>query len=115
MIVHRLQRFARAGHDFNDVSAVAHSEFHLLDVTPLQFILFRTDVFTRDAFTAQGFFDDLLIRHAGHHHFAERTRCAENRFEHRNGVVLENAVPLSPDKRAVEVPKQNAEIREFIH
>src|SRR5688572_32749622 len=110
MILRGLQGFARTGHGFNDVRAITDSQFHLLDVTLLQFILLRTDVFTRDAFAAQRLLDDLQIGHTRHHHLAQRTRSAENRFEHRNRVVLENAVTLSADERAIKIPEEYPDI-----
>src|SRR5688572_3879709 len=114
MIFHGLKRFAGSGHGFDYVSrqvGIADGESHLLDVTPHQFVLLRTDVFTRDAFAAQGFFDDLQIGVPRHHHLAERTCGAEDRFQHRNRVVLEGAVTLAADKRAVEIPQQYPDIR----
>ena len=107
MFMDSLQDFSRAGHSFDYVRAVAGGAFHLCDVATLQLVFARADLFARDAFAAQGFFDDLQICHARDDHLVQAPSRAEHRFKHRNCVVLEYSIARAAHQRAVEIPEEN--------
>ena len=62
----------------------------------------------RDAFAAQGFLDDLQIRHAADYQVMQTSRCAEYCFQHGHGVILERAETPPAHQRAIDVPEQDA-------
>src|SRR5713226_176653 len=80
VFVYRLQDFARAGHSFQNLIAVAASAFHIGEVAGHQLVSPRDDMLARDACAAQGFFDNLQIRHAGNYQVVQTAGGTENFF-----------------------------------
>src|SRR2546423_3987709 len=67
----------------------------------------------RDAFGAQGFLDDLQIRHAADYQVVQTSRRPEYCFQHGHGVILERAEAPPAHQCAVEVPEEDAHVREW--
>src|ERR1043165_2871727 len=111
MLVHGFENFACPRNDLNDVRAISNGAFHLAYITTTELVLSLADMLASDAGAAQRFLDNLQVGHSRHNHFAERTRSAEDRLEHRRGVVLESTEPLAAHERAIEIPEEDAETR----